>query len=186
MEFSEHLRPHDRLITPVLRFICRHAELGLSDDNWYEEQLYFLLQRMHALHEADTKRLKSIPALRTRTRRELFRRVGMACNFINSQYSQPITLEDIAAASHLSRFHFLRVFRSVYGVTPVTYLNRRRARAALRLLQTGRYPVEEVAILAGFQCRSTLFRQFKRIYGAAPTSDRIRSEVCPYSDGNSP
>ena len=50
VEFSEHLRPHERHVTPVLRFIFRHVEAGIADEDWYEDQLYFLLQRMLAMH----------------------------------------------------------------------------------------------------------------------------------------
>ena len=46
VEFAEHLRRHDRLVTPVLRYISFHVEQGVDDADWYEEQLSFLLERM--------------------------------------------------------------------------------------------------------------------------------------------
>ena len=54
-EFCERVRPHDRIVTPVLRFIHRQIEAGLTDELWLEEQLYFLLQRMHVLRGADVR-----------------------------------------------------------------------------------------------------------------------------------
>src|SRR5262245_46487889 len=41
VEFAEHLRPHDRIVTPVLRYIAFHVHQGVDDEAWYEEQLSF-------------------------------------------------------------------------------------------------------------------------------------------------
>ena len=61
----------------MLRFIYRHVENGLADEAWYEEQLYFLLGRMHATHRNDLAAAQLLPARRPSTRRELFRRIGL-------------------------------------------------------------------------------------------------------------
>ncbi len=172
VEFSEQVRAHDRLISPVLRFIRRHVENGLSDENWYEEQLYFLLQRMQALHRHDLAVARLIPASRASTRRELFRRVGLSADFIHTHYAQPIGLAEIAAAAHLSAYHCLRIFKSVHGSTPVAYLNQRRVLAAERLLRDTEVCVDEVAARVGFESRTTLYRHLKRMRGVAPSALR--------------
>jgi AraC family transcriptional regulator len=172
VEFPEQLRAHDRLITPVLRFIHRQVEAGVTDEDWLEEQLYFLLQRMLTVRRSDLKTMQSIPALRAGTRRELFRRVGLCVNFINTHYTRPIGLAQIAAAAHLSPYHCLRVFKTVHGLTPFSYLNRRRVRAAVHLLEASDLPIDDVAARVGFQCRATLFRHMRRARGAAPTAIR--------------
>src|SRR4051794_4578535 len=71
MEFSEQLRRHHPKILPILRFILRHVDVGVVDEYWYEEQLYFLLQRMYELQRADEDKLQSISAVKLSTRREL-------------------------------------------------------------------------------------------------------------------
>ncbi len=162
VEFSEHLRPHDRHVTPVLRFILRHVEAGITDEDWYEDQLYFLLQRMLAVHSRDCSVTALIPARRAATRKELFRRVGLATDFINMNFAASIDLQQIAAAARLSPFHCLRVFKAVVGVTPIIYLNQRRVQTARRMLQVSRRSVTEVAPLVGFQTRWTLSRWLNR------------------------
>ena len=126
VEFSEHSRRHDPKIAPVLRHIHRHVAAGLDDEQWYEEQLYFLLHRMFALHRQDVRTIAFIPAARASTRRELFRRVGIGVDFINTRFAQSIGLEHIASAAMLSPYHFLRVFKAVHGVTPSAYLRQKR------------------------------------------------------------
>ena len=177
VEFPEQLRAHDRLITPVLRFIHHQVEAGVCDEDWLEEQLYSLLQRMLTVRGSDLEAMQSIPALRAGTRRELFRRMGLCVNFINTYYTRPIGLAQIAAAAHFSPYHCLRVFKAVYGLTPFSYLNRRRVRAATHLLETSDLPIDEVAARVGFECRATLFRHMRRTRGAAPRAIRAAAAV---------
>ena len=160
-EFSEHIRPHDRQIAPVLRFIFRHIEIGLKDEAWYEEQLYFLLGRMLNLQRRDRIATDLIPADRASTRKELFRRVGLAMDFIHSNFSGPVGLKHIADAALLSPFHCLRVFKAVHGKTPIAYLNDRRVQTARRLLRAREQSMSQVAKAVGFGNRSTLYRQLK-------------------------
>lgn len=172
VEFSECVHSHDENITPVLKFIYRHVEGGVQDEIWYEEQLHFLLHRMFRLHLRDLRLQQQVHATRPSTRRELFRRVGLGVNFINAHYAQPIGLREIAAACRLSPHHCLRVFRSIYGKTPATYLRERRVQRAERLLRESDASLDAVAELVGFQCRSTLFRRIKQLRGFAPSRSR--------------
>jgi AraC-like DNA-binding protein len=62
----------------------------------------------------------------------------------------------------LSRFHFVRYFRELYGVTPHTFLVRRRASAARRLMAGGQLDPEGVALQVGFGSRASLRRALQR------------------------
>jgi AraC family transcriptional regulator len=180
IEFSECVRVHDRLITPVLRFIRGHVERGLIDEAWYEDQLYFLLRRMQVLHRNDLAAAQLIPTRRASTRRELVRRLGWCADFINTHYRSQVSLAEMAAAAHLSPYHCLRAFKALHGNTPATYLNNRRLRAAERLLRNTDLPVGEVAVRVGFESRITLFRQMKRVHGVAPSA--LRTAVAERED----
>ena len=162
LELSEHLRPHDRRVTPVLRFIQRHVLHGVEDEDWLEEQCYFLLERLMAVHAADRVACARLPARRAATRHEQFRRIALAVNFMHACQSRPIGLAQIAAAACLSPYHCLRLFQTVHGITPARYLQRLRLREAQRLLRTGALPLEEVARRVGFASRTTLYRHLRR------------------------
>lgn len=172
VEFAEHSRRHDRLITPVLRFIRHHAEAGLTDESWYEEQLYFLLQRMQALHRRDLAAAALLPVRRAATRRELSRRLGLCIDFMHAHYARPVRLADIAAAGHLSPYYCLRLFQALHRTTPTRYLAGIRARTAVRLLAESTLPVEAIAARVGFDGRATLYRHLKRLHGRSPRSVR--------------
>lgn len=171
-EFIENLQPHDRCVTPVLQFIRRHALQGVDDEVWYEEQLHFLLERMQRHRQRLADQVDALRLTRATTRREVFRRIGQAADFIQTHYTQPIDLDEIAKVACLSKYHFLRLFALVHGVTPFSYLQRKRARVALRLLRTTAYTVAEVACSVGFGERSTVLRQIRRWTGLKPLQIR--------------
>ena len=176
-EFAERLYEHDRLVSPVLRHIRCAVDSGIDDGNWLDEQLQFLLARMMRLQHRQLRVEAAIPSSRPATRRELLRRLGRGVDFIHARYRDPIALKDIAAAAHLSPFHFLRTFKSVYRLTPSTYLKRKRAAAALRLLQESDWTMTAIAEQVGFGSRTSLFRHLRAEYAAKPQRLRERDLV---------
>jgi AraC family transcriptional regulator len=165
VEFAEHLRPHDRIVTPVLRYIAFHVEHGVEDDVWYDEQLSFLLERMLSSHRLTAQAIQSLAANRSAKRQELYRRLSWGRDFINSNYQRPITIDDMARAACLSKYHFIRLFHALEGVTPYRYLQNKRVAAAQRLLSTTPLTHVEIADQVGFDHRSTMFRHMRRVTG---------------------
>jgi AraC family transcriptional regulator len=172
LPFAPNLQAHDRTVTPVLTFIQRHCDMGVEDDLWYEEQLAFLLERLLTRHRQIIDRARAIPARRAGTRREIFRRIALATDFIHSSYERPLTLLDMANSACLSRHHFLRLFKSVHGLTPHEFLQRKRTLVAARLLRESDMAVEEIVQRVGFDSRSTLFRALRRFHGITPRECR--------------
>ena len=108
VEFSENLRRHDRIVSPVLNFIRRQIALGVDDPGWCEEQFNFLLGRL-LRGEREARRLtERVECAREARRRELMKRLGWATDFIHSNLQRELTLSDIARAARLSEYHFLR------------------------------------------------------------------------------
>ena len=69
----------------------------------------------------------------------------------------------------MSRYHFLRVFRRLTGMTPYQYLiSARMRRAALGLASTRR-PVLDIARDSGFGDLSTFNHRFRATFGRTPT-----------------
>jgi len=160
-EFDERLRDHESTVTPLLRHIQQMIDAGAGEDVWLEEQLQLLMARMLRLEGRERRACDLISAARPATRRELRRRVGLGVTFIHTHFTEQIVLRDIARASHLSPFHFLRTFREVHGITPSTYLNRKRTCAALRLIHESKWTLTQIAELVGFGSRTTLYRQLR-------------------------
>jgi AraC family transcriptional regulator len=173
-EFAEHLRPHDALVSPVLRHIRRSIAEGERGQAWLDEQLQSLLSRLMLAEGLRSRQSQQLSAAKPSTRSELLRRVGWATDFIQSCYAQNISLDDVANAAHLSKYHMLRLFKQATGMTPHAYLQCKRATVARRLLQTTSLPVNEVVQLSGFADRSTMFRQLRKQFGASGAALRRR------------
>ena len=94
-------------------------------------------------------------------------RLVQAREFLKDSITQPACLEDVAARSCLSKFHFARVFARTYGVSPMTYRMALRIDEAKRRLCAGA-PIKVVAFDLGFNDVSHFGRVFKKHAGMPP------------------
>ncbi len=100
------------------------------------------------------------------------RRVIEAIRFVESDAARPVQLQDLAAIAGMSKYHFLRVFRRLTGVTPHQYLISARMRRAALGLASSRRPVLAIALDSGFGDLSTFNKRFRATFGLTPTRYR--------------
>jgi AraC-like DNA-binding protein len=84
-------------------------------------------------------------------------------------------LNELAQAAHLSRYHFLRAFRSAFHMTPHEYLTRKRIERAKELLAESDLPVTEICFEVGFESLGSFSTLFHRIVGWSPSIYRARA-----------
>lgn len=94
------------------------------------------------------------------------------CDYIESNLSQKIGLDALAAMSGLSTHHFARAFHQSVGIPPHSYLLRRRLEHVERMLRETQLPLSEIALAAGFSDQSHLARHFHRLTGVSPSVAR--------------
>jgi AraC-like DNA-binding protein len=102
-------------------------------------------------------------------------RVAALLRELESRVSEPHSLDDLARFAGLSRYHFLRTFKRVTGITPHQWLLRARLRDAASRLVSSRDPVTEIALDAGFDDLSNFIRSFHTEFGVSPRQWRARS-----------
>ncbi len=100
------------------------------------------------------------------------RRVIDAIRLVESDAARPLELKEMAAVAGMSKYHFLRVFRRLTGVTPHQYLISARLRRAALALASSRRPVIAIALDAGFGDLSTFNKTFRAVFGLTPTQYR--------------
>lgn len=101
------------------------------------------------------------------------RALGEAIDYIGDNLAnRDLTLSDVAAAVHLSPYHFSRLFKESTGLSPHQYVIERRVRRAKELLGSSALPIAEIAFLCGFTHQSHLNRHFKRLLGVSPKALR--------------
>ena len=98
----------------------------------------------------------------------LYRRIVQAKLFIDKFYSEKIDLDNISDEAYFSKFHFIRLFKSIYGKTPHQYLRTVRIEKAQRLFQQNK-SVTEVCFLVGFDSVTTFSGLFTRLVKRTPS-----------------
>ena len=66
----------------------------------------------------------------------LYRRIVQAKLFIDEHFGNNIDLDNIADEAYFSKFHFIRLFKTIYNKTPHQYLTIVRIEKAKMLLKT--------------------------------------------------
>ena len=94
--------------------------------------------------------------------------IAKAMSFIEAHLSNPITLEEVAAASGYSRTYFSRLFKEIVGINFNNYLERERIELAIDLLEMGKMSITEISYAVGFNSFSSFWRAFKKLKGVSP------------------
>lgn len=95
--------------------------------------------------------------------------IADAAAFLEAHYNEDISVAEAAARSHYSQRHFIRLFTSVYGVTPQKYLLNVRLRHACALLRDSSLSVTETALRCGFSDSNYFSRIFRKYTGSSPS-----------------
>lgn len=153
--FSPNVVPGSDLV-PVLKDLHRMI-LAKNRDFKKEETFYFFIEQLLTLHmEQDIK-----PAARIREE------IQAACDYMEKNYTDTISLDDLSHISGLNKYTLLRNFTIQRGITPYQYLSAIRVNKAKKLLETGISPLE-AALRTGYTDQSHFTRFFKNFIGLTP------------------
>lgn len=153
-----HAQTFDRRLYRL--FTALHASLEgpatlLEQQSRFAECLRVLLEGwMESMHERIAVRGEPESVRRMRAH-------------LDEHFARNITLEELAAAARLTRFHAIRVFTRQVGMPPHAYQLRRRVAQARVLLRHG-LPIAQVATEVGFYDQSHLTGYFRRSIGVTP------------------
>ena len=105
-------------------------------------------------------------------------RLRAIVEYIEGHLNTSLSLGQLAAAAHLSVYHFARQFRAATGLPPHRYIVARRVERARQLLQAGTdVSLAEVAALAGFSDQSQFSHHFKTLLGVTPGEFRRSARI---------
>jgi AraC-like DNA-binding protein len=95
-----------------------------------------------------------------------------AKDLADARFFEPLDVDDMARAAGLSRAHFSREFRRVFGESPHAYLLTRRLERAAALLRLTDRSVADVCHSVGLQSLGSFTTSFTRTYGMSPMAYR--------------
>lgn len=115
------------------------------------------------------------PNVRLYKQKEYKQKFTNLLEYINTHYMEELDLEQVAAETGFSKFHFSRLFKQYTGFTFCDYVNYCRLRVAEELLARPDYSITEVALQSGFPSISTFNRLFKQHKGCSPSEYRAKN-----------
>ncbi len=170
--FFERLHPHDVLVTPYIRQLQQLVKAESLTAVYLEERLRDVLAAMLQRQFNIYREIERLPAARPATRFELYRRLYRARDYMHASLSLPLTINDMAAVTYLSPYHFLRVFKQFFGQTPHHYLTEKRLERARFLLVHTDQPITDICLEVGFESLGSFSSLFRRSTGLSPRDYR--------------
>ena len=143
-----------------------------NDDLSFDLILGELISYMLRSDDETRKKIDSLPLVNTTVRTEIYTRLITAKDFIHSNYTDEINLDALCKLTAMSKFHFLRMFKSVYGITPYQYLTKVRMERAVGLLKDSRRHISEIADELGFEYANSFIKAFQKTYRMSPLQYR--------------
>ena len=124
------------------------------------------------VHIRGIKKVDIAPAAAQRIRPEC---VALK-TYIDANFFQPITLEDLAKAAHQNKYYVAHGFKEAFGISPIRYLTQRRVEEGKFLLRETDYPIAQISSMVGFSSMSVFSQTFKRITNHSPNAYRKLSK----------
>jgi AraC-like DNA-binding protein/ligand-binding sensor protein len=103
--------------------------------------------------------------------------VRRARAYIIGHQADPIDLDNVAKAMHVSTFYFCKIFKKATGLTFTDYLGRVRIEKAKSLLLNPHLRISEIAYDVGFQSLTHFNRVFRQVTAQSPTAFRVSKSV---------
>lgn len=107
-------------------------------------------------------------------KQDVYRRIVKAKMFIDENFSEDINLEEIAEQACYSKFHFIRLFKRIYGITPSQYLMSVRIEKAKKLFRQRSTSTNKVCRAIGYKSASSFKGLFKRETSITPAGFKKR------------
>ena len=171
-ELSQQLYPIDSSLQRYLSNLEQRISSN-SCNQLEREELFHVVGRQLVLRSRqETQMAEKVEAAKESTRRELYRRVVLARDYILSNWERSISLQEMAKVSSLSPNHLLRSLRAIYRVSPGSFQQSIRLKAAVTYLGNRDSTVTQIAQECGFESLPSFIRLFRSRFGASPIQFR--------------
>lgn len=96
-------------------------------------------------------------------------------NYLDANYSEAITLDTLAALTHMNKYYLAHTFTKYVGLSPINYLLQKRIQEGKSLLESTSYSVAQISDLLGFSSQSYFSQAFRKATGMTPMQYRKQS-----------
>ncbi|MBL7910145.1 MAG: helix-turn-helix transcriptional regulator [Bacteroidia bacterium] len=169
--FFENVYPSST--THLGKFIEKYEKqiiLSHKENTILSNEFYFqLAERIIKDHIPILKQLQNIKAVKPETRKMILYKLMCGKEIMDSSFLKTNYVAEIAKEIGLSEYHFFRLFKCVFGVSPNKYLINKRMNYAMEMLKNGNVTVLDVALLCSFPDGFSFSKSFKKHFGESPS-----------------
>lgn len=170
--FVNRYKVNNTMLGYSLNEINHKVKLGTFTNDFEQNELFYnLAESIITDQRFIFNNLAKLKFKKTITNQEVLRAIMNAKSFIDEYSNENLSLENIAQQTGISKFHFIRVFKSVFGISPYQYQKcKRLEQAKLDLLRGSE--ILFTALNYGFPDTQTFTKAFKKQFGQTPGSIR--------------
>ena len=157
--------------TPVYRSHSKDLREQLMNEMLYivhhaKESPFHLIGHLYLFLDYLTQSAKSKKLVQSSKMSDYY--IKEAIHYIEQNFQNNITIEDIAAVCGINRSYFGKIFRNSIGRSPQEFLMNYRMVKATELLKLTSLSIAEIGSAVGYENQLHFSRAFKTIYGVSP------------------
>lgn len=160
----------------LLMFQLKYGIVTQIDYKLYYEELFMkILKTIFKDQDNINERIKKIKAKKYSTKKEIFRRVRKAKDYLDGNLGEDLSIKKLSQVATMSPFHFVRSFKDSFKYSPHAYITKQRISKAKYLLQDSNDTIGEICQQVGILNSSSFIRLFKEYEGCTPNNYRTAS-----------
>lgn len=169
LTFLNNYNIQDKTLEHLMLLMLEEVQSKGQNGPWFEEHIMRLFSNYFIRHYSNYNDLKNnIKKSSIIGPKEML----IINDIILNHLSEPISIEDLANALNVSKFHFLNEFKKYNGFTPYQHILNTRIEEAKLLLMNPEIKITAIAHELGFSDSSHFSRTFKKVTGTSPKSFR--------------
>lgn len=158
----------------ALHEINRQVSRGHPNNDLLNTELFYSIAESIVADQAIIyEQYSSLQFKKTETRQSLFRQLLEAREYMDDHVHDDIHLDEIIRNAFISKYHFIRLFKATFILSPYQYILRKRLESArIKLVEGSNVTV--TAFEAGYPDAPSFCKAFKSAFGVTPSSVRMK------------
>lgn len=108
---------------------------------------------------------------------DYFQTIQRFVDYMEDHLDEEIDMDEAMSKSHISKFHFYRLFKAIVGITVYEYIKRRKLSKAAEHLRNTNDDILMTAVKYGFNSQEVFTRNFKKLFHYPPGKFRSMNEL---------
>jgi AraC-like DNA-binding protein len=152
----------------LIKKISKNVILEPTEKNFNKELFYEIAEKIILDQSQIFEQYDKLKFVKKTTNEVLYRQLYSAKELIDNSIEEKINIGSISQNIGLSEYHFIRLFKTVFGKTPYHYLIERRLNIAKEKIMNGEN-ISEVALNFAYMDLQSFSKSFKKMFGKSPS-----------------